>query len=130
MLSRGELCGATPREAWSKPVDTLAIPRSEPPIAGMAGHTDMSSSNFSCIAEVQILDEAEPPDETRLVRLLCLINRHIKLIFRQMSTLLLSDDLSPLLLSTRSESSNIALATREALDTPVDRFVCKLDFAL
>lgn len=82
-LCCGELRRRPAAEARPQPVDTTVIPRVCPPVRHGSGDPDALASLLARIALVEVLDVAQPPDETSLARLLCVRDRLFELFLRQ-----------------------------------------------
>ncbi|EMA47773.1 hypothetical protein C450_20681 [Halococcus salifodinae DSM 8989] len=80
----GELRRPSAAEARTEALDASFVLRACPPPRRGSGDPDAVARFLARIACVEILHVAEPPDETRLVRLLSVCNRSIKLTSRQM----------------------------------------------
>jgi hypothetical protein len=83
-LSGREFRGRAARECRPQAVNGTVVPRSEPPVTGLAGDTDASGGHLGGIVKVDVLDETQPSDEAGLVRLLGFVDRRVELLFRQM----------------------------------------------
>jgi len=88
-IPRTEQARASRGDRPRRPVEVhrdYIIPIGEAPIASITGDTNTSSGYFCRISKIQVLHETEPPDETRLIGFLGVIERFVELAFRQMLT--------------------------------------------
>ena len=82
-LRWGELRRPAAAEARPHSIDTIVMPRACPPVRRGLRDTDTLAGLLARITVIEVLDVAQPPDETGLVRLLYVCDRLFELLLRQ-----------------------------------------------